>query len=391
VARLEQALERLSSEDLDEDVAEVAGQFGRFLTLSGRHDEALVQLERALALAETLDLPEVFVQVLISKGSALGRLGRIKESEILLSAALERALAEDILAAGQRAANNLAYQLETRDAFVESEVVSARGVELARRIGDRRMESFIRAGALSGDIALGRWDNAIAIADEIDPREAYGSQTALVVEVECRRGRVKEARERLGRYTAALGADDPQIRTTYVVAEATVLRAEGRPRQALETIEQGLTEGLDRVGIGSIAVKMLLIEALECAYELSDGAKLEELLGRIEVLQPGERSPLLAAHAARFRAKLETDASRAEAGFRRAETTFREIGLVFPLAVTQLEHAERLAAVGRSTDAQPLLEGARETFERLEALPWLERALEIGSEGYLQTTGSAAT
>jgi hypothetical protein len=39
--------------------------------------------------------------------------------------------------------------------------------------------------------------------------------------------------------------------------------------------------------------------------------------------------------------------------------------------MTQLEHAERLAAGGRLAEARPLLEEARETFQRLEALPWV--------------------
>ena len=43
----------------------------------------------------------------------------------------------------------------------------------------------------------------------------------------------------------------------------------------------------------------------------------------------------------------------------------------FWLAVTQLEHAELL---GGGEDAGRLLAEARETFERLEAVPWLERA-----------------
>jgi hypothetical protein len=52
----------------------------------------LPQLEHALALAEALDLREIFVQALISKGTVLGRMSRPEESEILLAAALERAV-----------------------------------------------------------------------------------------------------------------------------------------------------------------------------------------------------------------------------------------------------------------------------------------------------------
>ena len=386
VARVEQALETLSSEEPDGDVAEVAGQLGRFLTLSGRPEEALPQLEYALTLAETLDLPEVFVQALISKGTALGRKGRRDEAEILLAAALERALAADLLSAGQRAANNLAYVLETRDAFAESEVVSARGMEIARRIGDRRMEEFIRSGNVSSHIALGHWDEALAVADEFEPTGSSAVQASLVVEVECRRGSIAQARERLGRHPSAFDTGDPQMQTTYAVSEATVLRAEGSARQALETIEQAVPLALSRVGMGFIGTKMLFVEALESAYELGDAPRLEELLNSIEALQPGERSPMLAAHAARFRAKLEPDASRAAAGFRRAETLFRELGLVFPLAVTQLEHAERLVADGRAADVGPLFEDARATFERLEALPWIERTI----EGSAAATAGAA-
>jgi class 3 adenylate cyclase/tetratricopeptide (TPR) repeat protein len=381
VARLEQALETLSAEEPDGDVVEVAAQLGRFLALAGRLDEALPQLEHAIALAEALDLPEVFVQALISKGTVLGRMNRRKEAEILLGAALERAVAQDFLAAGNRAANNLAYLLESRDAFAESMVASERGIEIARRIGDRRMEEFMRAGGVSADVELGRWDEALATADEVDSSLAMGGQAALIVAVECRRGSVAEARERLGRQAAALETDDPQIRTTYAFSQAIVLRAEGNARHALETAEQAMQESLSRVGVGFIGTKLLFVEALECAFELGDRAKLEELLGRIEALRPGERSPLLAAHAARFRAQLEQDPVRAEAGFRRAEAIFRELGLVFALAVTKLEHAERLADEGRSADARPLLEEARETFERLKALPWVERTLEARPEG----------
>jgi class 3 adenylate cyclase/tetratricopeptide (TPR) repeat protein len=392
VARMEQALETLSSEDPDGDVAEVAAQLGRFLALSGRFDEALPQLEQALALSEALELGEVFIQALISKGTVVGRLGRPRESESLLAAALERATAQDFLSAGTPAANNLAAMLEARDAFAESNIVSGRSLDIARRIGDRRFEGFVRAGGVTTDVALGNWDEALATADEVDPGEAYGVQACYAVEIECRRGKVADARERLRRYTAAaLDSNDPQIGTMYGLSEAIVLRAEGDARRSLETADRQLQESLNRVGIGSIAVKLLLVEALECAFELGAWEKLEELLGIIESLPSGEQTPLVRAHAARFRAKLEPDVSRAEAGFCRGEEIFREHNLVFPLAVTQLEHAERLAAVDRSVDARPLLEEARKTFERLEALPWVARTLEVGSEDYFQTTGSAAT
>ena len=64
-----------------------------------------------------------------------------------------------------------------------------------------------------------------------------------------------------------------------------------------------------------------------------------------------------------------------EASFMAAEDNSRRLGVPFWLAVTQLEHGERLLADGRAAEARPLFEDARETFERLEARPWLERLI----------------
>ena len=87
-------------------------------------------------------------------------------------------------------------------------------------------------------------------------------------------------------------------------------------------------------------------------------------------------TPLLRGHANRFRALHDTREGKddaAEGAFLGAEALFREFGMAFYLAVTQLEHAEWLLGQGRRDDAEPLLDEARQTFHWLEARPWLER------------------
>jgi hypothetical protein len=158
----------------------------------------------------------------------------------------------------------------------------------------------------------------------------------------------------------------------YLLHEAFVLHTERNLRAAQEALEPVL-QARSEFGITYLGVKLAFVEALECAFELGDSDRLEELLQIIEGLRPGERPPLLDAHAARLRAKLAGDAPAAERGFRRAADIFRERELVFWLAVTQLELAEWLTSRDRPDEAQPLLAQARETFERLEAKPWLER------------------
>ena len=67
-------------------------------------------------------------------------------------------------------------------------------------------------------------------------------------------------------------------------------------------------------------------------------------------------------------------------GFESATVRFRTLEMPFWLAVTELEHAERLLELGRTADAEPLLAEAREIFARLEARPWLERATALSPE-----------
>jgi hypothetical protein len=47
-----------------------------------------------------------------------------------------------------------------------------------------------------------------------------------------------------------------------------------------------------------------------------------------------------------------------------------------------------LHAQGRPDEAEPLLAEARETFERLEARPWLERAAQLAPHGEPETVAA---
>ncbi len=193
-------------------------------------------------------------------------------------------------------------------------------------------------------------------------------QLPLVL-VDCARGDLAGARERLESHAELEVSDDIQARAGYRFAEAHVLRAEGKQREALEAAESGME--IEELGITFLTAKLNVIEALESAFALGDRARSQELIDLIDALRPGERPPLLEAQAHRFRAKLAGD----EAGFRAAVRLFRELTLEPWLAITLLEHGESLAEQGRGAEAGPLVAEAREIFERLEAVPWIERAM----------------
>ena len=161
--------------------------------------------------------------------------------------------------------------------------------------------------------------------------------------------------------------------------EARLLRAQRQYGEALAAAERALaTPG--ELAITDTRIKTALVEATEAALALPDLDKAEELLAIAESLDPGELTPFLHASAVRLRARVDTARGtheQVEERFRSAAALFREFGLVFHLAVTQLEHAEWLSGQGRADKAQPLLTEARQAFEQLQATPWLERAAQI--------------
>ncbi len=119
-------------------------------------------------------------------------------------------------------------------------------------------------------------------------------------------------------------------------------------------------------------------EAVEAAFAIGNLTKVDELLGVLDAVPFGVRPLSMEAHAARFRARLghaRGDDMAVEPFFVHAETILRELALPFRLAIAQLEHAEWLATQARDADAAPLRANALATFERLEAHPWVARAL----------------
>jgi predicted ATPase/class 3 adenylate cyclase len=377
--RLEQAVTQLEQGKRGAELAAALAQLGRVRVLAGHGEAAIAPLERALTLAERLQLPEVFVEALTSKGLVVLVQGRVAEAQILLEAAAERAHAAQLYASALRAENNLTSVLEAADRYTEALELYERTIALARRRGDRRWESLLRTGSLSDLFLLGRWDETLTIAAEEEPlvaAEIARASMLLVALVHCERGDREAARPVLTVADLLRDSDNAQTKAVYAAVEARVLRAEGRPAEALASAERGLFT-LGELDVTDPSIKLALVEAIEAALTLSNLDKAEELLAIPESLDPGQLTPFLQAQSTRLRARL--DAARGEQqgvdeGFRSAASLFRERGLVFYLAVSQLEHAEWLAGQGRSDDAQPLRVEAGETFEQLRATPWLERA-----------------
>jgi tetratricopeptide (TPR) repeat protein len=385
--RIEQAIERMDSairvlalEEPDADLAALAAQLGRFMFFHGDFELARERVETALDMAEALALPEVVSEALNTKGIILVAHGRPLEGLTLLRYALEVALEHDKPSAALRAYYNLADSLARGDRFDEAAEVVREGLAFARRVGNRYWESAFMS-SMYPPFALGHWDEVVAMRAEL-PEEDW-SQTRLAflgvlacwLPTQVNRGHVAEAEALLPLLSEFETSADVQENMCYAFARACVLLAQGRPAEALALAEAAI-DGRAAMGISNEVIKESFVVAMAASLALDDVDKARELLAIVEGLPRGRSPQFLQAQAARFRAALTArggDAGEAERLFKQAAGRFRELSVPFYLAVTELEHGEWLTAEGRADEAEPLLAEARELFERLEAVPWLER------------------
>jgi predicted ATPase/class 3 adenylate cyclase len=376
--RFEAALATLEPAGPSPELAATLAQLGRMQVLRGEVAPAAATLERALRLAETLALEETLVQALTSRAVVLIFQGRPVEARSLLETALARARAAELHTAWSRAARNLGALLENSEQYEDTVVLTDEMAAQARQRGDREALAAAWIGPIPDLVELGRWQEALARAGEADQHQASPfarGELIDMIRVHCEQGNPDIAQAVLGEQEWQRHAEASQDAANHAASEARLLRARNRPAEALAAAERGLAHR-NELGITNSRIKRCLVEALEAAFDLDNHAKADELLELTDSLQPGQLTPSLQAQRHRFHARLDARQGRhdhVDHNYRQAETTLSRHGLLFHHAVTQFEHAEWLLARGRPDDAQPLLTQARDTFEQLEATPWLQR------------------
>jgi len=393
VDRLERSYEILASEEPDEDFAELAAELARLDFFAGRTELAVDRVEVAIDIAESLRLPEVLAQAMNTKGLILySAKGRPHEGYALLRYALEVAVENDLPSATHRAMFNLADLAAQADRYQEARDYVEQGLALNRRLGNRSNE-WLFLGQVYPHFALGEWDELLALVDDIpldkvgEHRLAAGGLLLLAPLVHVHRGDLDAAESALAAFPSVDASADIQELATYAAGHAIMNHARGRDAEALASAREALAF-IDETGPGAEQAKEAFVVGIEAAFGIEDLTAVDELLGMIEGYPPGEQSQFLQAHAMRFRARMADrrgEPAEVDALFKGAAGLFREIAFPFYMAVTQLEYAEWLTRADRTDDAPPLLDEAREVFERLQAKPWLERAGKTaGAESHLE-------
>ena len=375
-ARAEAAFSTMKKYEPGEELASLAAALASAYYFGGEHAKALEKAELALGLAQQLGSAEVLTRAFAAK-ALVSHGHRPEEALALRKHELGLAREHDLPELEMNALFNLSDLSFARDDFEDALDYLTDALSVVRRRGSRPGEWSVLAETTYPLFMLGRWDEALAAFAEV-PEERLTETTTesflnTLPEIHLARGDVEGAKHVLALFATHESAENYQQRSMYLAAVAAIARAEGRIDEALLVGVEAAE--LSRAGEGEAtqAVKQGLVEAIEAALALGERERARELLATIDAVKPGLRSPYLGAHTSRFRARLAELADDAESGFAAAAKRFRELAIPFWLGVTLLEQAEHLTAEGRTDDAGPLLDEAREIFDRLGATPWLER------------------
>jgi tetratricopeptide (TPR) repeat protein len=378
--RMEEAYAVLSRGEHDATLADVAASLGRTRFFTGKPDEALAPLEEALRISETLQLPAVFVEALDTKALQLWYQDRREEGRVLMEHSMRAAWEHDLPLSAFRAAQNLATFLDDSERFDDGLALGDEWVGQARRIGYRSWEFKFVCQRIPMLVHLGRWDEALASAAEVDaaedilPFQGIILELIEVVPVYVHRGDLEGARAQLDRYASWETSQEIQTRTLHGALWALFLLASGDLEPAMKRAMASMETG---EGVGAmLALRYAWPVALEAAVRLEAWDDVERLLRVFDELPPAARGARRTAHRHRFGARLAAargDEGGAAEGFAAGADHYRAARTPLDLGACLLEWGEWLAGRGRGEEALPLLAEARGIFEDLRATPWIER------------------
>jgi DNA-binding CsgD family transcriptional regulator len=361
----------------------------------GAHDAADKALRHALRLsAELGDRLDASSAVVLAHN--LVYCGRESEG-YALAARLQSALDDaDVLA-----------NVQTR-IFLASLLLWVEEYESAREVIERTIDAARTAGALgflplaldtlaAVDTRLGRWPEAYAestealqLADATGQRGQKSSFLSTIANLEALQGREAESRAHAEEALELARRDGHTLNAAYAIGVLGRLElAIGQPEAAiryLSRLEDTVRSGPGVVEPGVVPMLPELVEAHVRARRPEDA---QRVLDEFQVQAARAQSMWALAAAARCRGLLAPE-DGFDVHFREALTWHARTPQRYEQARTELCFGERLRRARRHSEARDVLRSALDTFDRLGAIPWADRAAtELGS-GARVSRGHAA-
>ena len=394
LALVEPAVEEFA--DLADDPAGIslASELARALFLNEEHRRSIALADRVLEIAERRDLVPIIADTLVTKGTALGMLGRGYEGIGALEAGRQLADAKGLTHTLARALTNLGAVLGLRDPRAAFEV-TREGLELSRRLGDRSGALFDLANALEQAVLIGEWEWALAeLAEALSTDlDAPNRATLLGEGLPLRAYRGEEVGEDLAEVEAlwaGSGISYPDLLADVRYIRAEVALAANRLRDAYE---EAMTDA--RASMGTAPRNITLAARAALWARDANGARVA-LSSLDEVGVHGTAIELSRTTIRAGIAALEGRRAEALAGYREALRGWRNLGLPWFMALTAVDaltllgpDEPELHAAGEEARAVLARLGAKPILARLEAA--MEQPGSQASEAHTSTASPAPT
>ena len=344
---LGQALELVEDRPDSAAKAEVLVVRASFHSVAGEHELALRYGRESLPLVERMGLDVLRARLLVTIGTSRVSLG---DADGIgdLEAAVELTRALSAFAPLHAATNNLADALFTVGKVSEAVSTYEELLESIERFGRDTDKRWARASMASLWACVGRWDDALRLADGYIAEIDAGSPHYLEPPCRVTRASIREARGDLDGATAdsdaalAAGrlAEDAQVFAPALLKRAVLLHAEGRQAEADGLVTELFTLE-DKLGPSMVTSFGGLAELAWLVRDLGRGPEL------LDVLKGAPTIPWESA----ARAIVTGD-------FESAIGVHAEIGATTSEAFIRLRTAAELAAAGQAKDAERHLDAA---------------------------------
>ncbi len=239
LAMLEPAVDRWAADgvELDADRVDLLAQLSRGYFFHEEHARSIGIADRALPAAERLDAVSLVADLLITRGTALGNLGRLYEGLGAVRSGLDLADAHGLTAMSLRARVNLTA-LGQGDP-VGSYQLARSALDTALRLGRRGYARTLRMNATSNAIEVGDWDWAVDQWKAESETETDELGRIIVrwnlASLDVARGEDISAEfEIIEAWVKASG--DPGVLSSFEGLRAEMAAAEGRLRDACDAL-----------------------------------------------------------------------------------------------------------------------------------------------------------
>jgi class 3 adenylate cyclase/tetratricopeptide (TPR) repeat protein len=359
---LEETLPLADEEEHPDELAALRAVLARAHMLAGGLPRAIATANDSLMVAERLGLIPVVAQDLITKGTALGDLGRRREGVALLQGALQLAIEHELPTTELRARMNLSHLTWDDDPVAQLANLRA-GFEQARRLGNRGWAVMLVGNLFDVLRATGDFDGALAALDSLDPDGLPPQQRTSLQMVRMTVTRYREdpavIRREVDRL-AALTADSPDLQSRYY---ALVFRAVAAGLAGDHDAEFDLAEhARDENPMGSGEWLFPAGEAAIWMRHVRRLGKVRETLTARGSL--GRMYRVWDLELAAAQDALEERAGEAVTGFEQARRRWEELGLKLHVAQNRI-HLTLLCP--DSPEAAPAADEARRLLEQMGA------------------------